>query len=352
MDLTQARSLLDRDLDQLLAKASDPKATLTALAGKINATVAAVESHILVLDERAMALPGAVAQEQAMVHKVEAIIAKADQDGRADLAAAARQRLAKHQAQVAALGAELGKNEAERAECDTLLVRCEERLTEIEARGVELGGIDAFAPEPEAAPEPAYESASANAAAAPAPKPAASAPKAAAPAPKPAAPAVAAPAAKAPAKPAAKGGLDDEFAALLSEMNVDLSKVELPNRKKPALPATKDDDLGLPDLVTVADNELPEGEELEPLPTAPTKGGKPAAPATKPATPAGKVAAAGKPTAPPAAKAGPPSTAAKGAAPAASEAPKKSKTWLWITLGATALGGAGLAVAHFALGLF
>jgi len=370
MDLTQTRSLLDKDLDQLIAKASDPKATLSALARKINATVAEVEGHLVALDERAAALPGAIAQEQAMAHKVEAVIAKATQDGRADLASAARARLQKHQSQVAALGAELAHNEAERAQCDEILVRCEERLTEIESRGVELGGIDAFAPEPVAEPEPAYESASANAAPAPAPRaaPASAAPRPAAPAsaapaapakPQTAAPAAAAkpaapaPGAKAAAKATGKGGLDDEFAALLADMNVDLSKVELPNRKKPALPASKDDDLGLPELVTVADNELPDGEELEPLPTAPAKGGKAAPAAKAPPTPAAKAVASGAKGAPTAAGSKP-VAAAPAVKPGAAggEAPKKSRAWLWITLGATAVGGAGLAIAHFALGLF
>ncbi len=372
MDLTATRSLLDKDLDQLLAKASDPKATLSALARKITATVESVEAHVLALDERATALPDELGREQAMIGKVEAVVAKAEQEGRADLASAARQRLDKHMGQVTAIQRELAKNDADRAEAEDLLVKLEERLVEIDARGVEFGGVDTFSPEPiaEDAPAPGKP---APAPAAPPSKPATPAaaapakhatPAAAAPA-KPAAPAAAAPAK--PATPAAgapakKGGgdLDDEFAALLSDMNVDLSKVELPNRKKPALPATKDDDLGLPELVTVADNELPEGEELEPLPD-PKKGGKPAAGPAKAAAP-GKPAAAA-PAKPAAAAPGKPAAAAapakaavvaaKPGAPATADAPaKKSKLWLWLTLGTTAVGAGGLAVAHFVFGVF
>ncbi|MFO0750100.1 MAG: hypothetical protein U1F43_31180 [Myxococcota bacterium] len=185
---------------------------------------------------------------------------------------------------------------------------------------------------------------------------------AAAPAPataKPAAPVAAAPAPKpaAPAAGAKKGGnLDDEFAALLSELNVDLAQVELPKKaaKPSPIAAAKDDDLGIPDLVTVKDDELPEGEELEPLPDPKGKGA-PAKPAAAPAKPG--AAAPAKPGVPAvAAKPGAPAVAAgkpgSAASPSADAAPKKSKRWLWITAAATTIGGAGVVVAHFVLHLF
>ncbi len=127
----------------------------------------------------------------------------------------------------------------------------------------------------------------------------------------------------------------------MSEMNIDLSAVELPKKKKQA-PVIEVDDK-LPEMVQVADDELPEGEELPPLK------GMPAAKAAP-----GKAAVPAK-AAPPV-KAGMPAKAAPAAVPAKAAAndpaAKKSRKWVWWAAGTTALAGGGVAVAHFVLHLF
>jgi len=338
MDWTQTKNIAEANLDTIVAKASNPKVALTALEQKITAEVAKVEAHLLSLDGRVLALPGLLDEADKMVMKVDAVIAKAKGEGRADLAAAAAQRRQKHLTDRAALQAELDNVENVENEANDWLSKLQDKLAEVEAR-------IRVTPDRAPAPAPAPQAAA---------KPAAPAPQAAA---KPAAPAPQAAAKPAP-KPAASGkkdALDDEFAALLTEMDVDLSKVELPNKKK--LPAKlPDSDDGIPDLVTVRDDELPEGEELPPLEQpkgkgAPQKGG---AAASKPTAAPTKPAAAPAKAAPVPAKAAPvPAKAAATPAPAnAPEEKKKSKVWLWVTLGAVGLGGAGAAVAHFVLGLF
>ena len=127
----------------------------------------------------------------------------------------------------------------------------------------------------------------------------------------------------------AKDALDDEFASLLSELDVDLSKVELPKKKSPAKLPDADD--GIPDLVTVGDTELPDGEELPPLATPKGKGATAKGAASPAKTPAATRAVPGQ-------SSGVPS--------------KKSRLWLWIGAGTLVLGGGGAALAHFAFGLF
>lgn len=344
MDWTQTKNIAEANLDTIVAKASNPKVALTALEQKITAEVGKVEAHLLTLDERVMALPALLDEADKLVIKVDAVIAKAKAEGRADLAAAAGQRRQKHLAERAALENELNSVEQVENDANEWLSKLQDKLAEVEARiRVTPDKAPAVKAAP-AAPQPAAP------AAATASKPAA------APTPKP-------PTAK-PAAGGKKDALDDEFASLLSELDVDLSKVELPKRKLPAKLPDSDD--GIPDLVTVAEDELPEGEELPPLEQPKGKGappkGAPAPAAGKGAPSPAKVApTSGKPAvgpakAPVAAKAGTAPVPAKaGVAPAPAGAPedkKKSKLWLWITLGAVGVGGAGAAVAHFVLGLF
>jgi hypothetical protein len=127
----------------------------------------------------------------------------------------------------------------------------------------------------------------------------------------------------------------------MSEMNIDLSAVELPKKKKQA-PVIEIDDK-LPEMVEVADDELPDGEELPPLKGMPAAKGAPG----KPAVPA-KAAPPAKPGTP--AKAAPAAVPARAAAnePAA----KKSRKWVWWAAGTTAPAGGGVVLAHFVLHLF
>lgn len=338
MDWTQTKNVAEANLDTIVGKASNPKVALTALEKKITAEVDKVEAHLTALDGRVNALPGLLDEADRQVAKVDAIVAKAKADGRADLVAAAGQKRAKTLQERAVLEAELNGIDGAMTEADEWLSKLQDKLVEVQTRIDRTpGAINDAAP-----------------AAAPAPKAAVATPAAPA---KPAAPA----AAKAPAKPGAKGdALDDEFASLLSEMDVDLSKVELPKKKdRPA--ALPDSDDGIPDLVTVADGELPDGEEVPPLEypkgKGPTKGGaavpaKPGAPvpAKAPAAvPAKAPVVAAKPGAPVPAKA---ASAGPTAGAPANAPEKKSKAWIWITTGVVVLGGGGAAVAHFVLHLF
>ena len=236
-------------------------------------------------------------------------------------------------------------------EADEWLSKLQDKLVEVQVR---IDRTPDVAAKPTAAPAAAVPAKPAVSPAAAAPAKPAVSPAAAAPAKPAAAPASAAPAKPAAAKPAAGGkkdALDDEFASLLSELDVDLSKVELPKKRTP-LP---DSDDGIPDLVTVPDNELPDGEELPPL-EHPKKGAAPAKAAAAPvkggaaAKAAAPAAPAPRPTAPAPGKS---AVAAPAAKPAATEEPKKgSKAWLWITTGVLVVGGGGAAVAHFVLGWF
>jgi phage shock protein A len=375
MDWTQTKAIAEANLDAIVGKSPNPRAVLTALSGKITAEVSKVEAYLASLDTRAMDLPNLLEQADQKVAKVQAVIAKAKSDGRADLAAAAQGRLAKEAGDRDALQKEFDNLEQTQMTADEWLSKLQDKSLEIEARitrlppdkkpapgeaaaPVDLSAVEALttsAPKPApTSPAPALKPA--PAAPAPAPRPAAPAP-----APKPA-PAAAPAAAAKPAAPAAKpagkkDALDDEFAALFAELNVDPSKIELP---KKAAPKALEVDDKIPDLVTVADNELPEGEELPPLEMpkkgAPAKPGAPAPAAAKPGT-----GAPAKPTAAAPAKA--PTPAPKAATPAAKSSPTPaqpaaeppssgSKTWLWVSLGIVGLGGAGAAVAHFVYGLF
>lgn len=385
MDWNQTKSIAEADLGAIVSKVSSPRAALGSLEKKITAEVAKIEAYLGSLDGRALDLPGLLDQADQKVAKIQAVVAKADNDGRPDLKQAALGRLAKEEADRKALQDELDGLDQAQTVADEWLSKLQDKLVEVQAK------IDTLPPDPKPAaaapsepapapaPAPAPSKAPAKAAAkdddvdlasldalvASAPKPAPT-PKAAAPAP--------AAQAKAPAaKPAAgaKAGkgdaLDDEFAALFAELNVDPSQVELPKKKAP--PKIEVDDK-IPDLVMVKDDELPEGEELPPLevPKKGAPGAKGAGTAAAAAAQKGAVAGAAKGGAPapatPAAKApaaaapvkGGAAAPAKAAVPAKAaepvEAKKGSKAWLWWTTGLITLGGAGAAVAHFVFGVF
>ena len=347
MDWNPTKTLAEANLDTLVQKASSPKAALTALEKKITAEVDKVEAHLVALDARVTELPTLLEQADHKVLKVDQVIAKAKAEGRQDLVQAALQRRDKNLAERAALEAELDGIDAAQGEADAWLTKLQDKLVEVQSRidrtpDPKPGAV--AAPEPTAAPEPKAAAPEPKPTASPLAKPATPAAPAAAKPPVPAKPAAAKPAGKADA-------LDDEFAALLKDMDVDLSKVELPKKKNAPAPLPDSDD-GIPDLVTVKDDELPEGEELPPL-EAPKKGAaKPGAPAAKPAASAAKPAApAAKAPAPAAPAAKTPAPAAKPGA-AAPTAEKKSKAWLWITSGVVVLGGGGAALAHFVFHLF
>lgn len=382
MDWNQTKSIAEADLGAIVSKVSSPRAALGSLEKKITAEVAKIEAYLGSLDGRALDLPGLLDQADQKVAKIQAVVAKADNDGRPDLKQAALGRLAKEEADRKALQDELDGLDQAQTVADEWLSKLQDKLVEVQAR------IDTLPPDPKPA------AAAAPAAPVPAPAPAAKAPTKggakdddvdlaaldalvasppkAAPVAKAAAPAPAASAkAAAPAKPAgaAKGGkgdaLDDEFAALFAELNVDPSQVELPKKKAP--PKIEVDDK-IPDLVMVKDDELPEGEELPPLevPKKGAPGAKGAGTAAAAAAQKGAVAGAAKGAAPagaakvPAAsgpvKGGAAVPAKAASAPAkgapAPEAKKGSKAWLWWTTGLITLGGAGAAVAHFVFGVF
>jgi len=339
MDWTQTKNVAEANLDTIVGKASNPKVALTALEKKITAEVDKVEAHLAALDGRVNALPGLLDEADRQVAKVDVIVAKAKTDGRADLVAAAGQKRQKTLQDRAVLEAELNGIEGAMGEADDWVTKLQDKLVEVQTR---INRTPDTGPAPVAAAAPVAAKAGGSPAAVAA-KPAA---------------------AKPAAKPAGKGdALDDEFASLLSEMDVDLSKVELPKRKNAPVVLPDSDD-GIPDLVTVGDGELPDGEEVPPLEypkgKGPTKGGAAAPPAKAPAAAPAKPSTAVPAKAPAAVPAKAPTVVAKAGAgvPAkpgsADAAPteKKSKTWLWIASGVIVLAGGGAAVAHFVLHLF
>jgi len=369
MDWNQTKSIADANLEVITGKVSSPRAALSALEKKITAEVEKIEAYLVSLDGRAMELPGLLDQADQKVAKIQAVVAKAENDGRADLKAAAMGRLAKDLGDRKALQGELDGLDDVQTTADEWLSKLQDKLIEAQAKSNLLPPD----PKPAAAAPATPAPASGPAAKTPAAKaPAAKAPAAKASAEEPdlaaldalvAAPKKPAPVASpqpAKAAPGAKAGgkadvLDDEFAALFAELNVDPSQVELPKKKTPAKIEVDDK---IPDLVAVRDDELPDGEELPPL-EIPKKG----APPPKGAAPApakGGAAASAKAAAPVAApvRGGAAAPAKAIAAPTvkAASTPAKpskgSKAWLWWTAGIVTLGGAGAAALHFVWGVF
>lgn len=353
MDWNQTKSIAEADLGAIVGKVSSPRAALASLEKKITGEVTKIEAYLGSLDTRAMDLPGLLDQADQKVAKIQAVVAKADNDKRPDLKQAALGRLAKEEADRKALQDELDGLDQVQTVADEWMTKLQDKLVEVQAR------IDTLPPDPKPqAAAPASQAAAPTST--PAPSKAASAaddvdlagldaltssaPKAP----------PAAPAKPAPKKAGAKGdALDDEFAALFAELNVDPSQVELPKKKAP--PKIEVDDK-IPDLVAVRDDELPEGEELPPL-EIPKKGAANAAVAKAGNAGAAKGAAAAAPVkaAPVKGGAAAPARAASPAAKPASvpePAAKSSKAWIWWTTGLVAVGGAGAAVAHFVFGVF
>ncbi|TNF27792.1 MAG: hypothetical protein EP329_19030, partial [Deltaproteobacteria bacterium] len=112
--------------------ASDAGAALAALTEKIRAEAQTVEAARAALGERLDAIPAEIASQQALVVKCDAIIAKAEGDGRPDLAAAARAKKAGAEAQASAL-------EAERMEAEADVVRAEEAVARLHDKADEVG---------------------------------------------------------------------------------------------------------------------------------------------------------------------------------------------------------------------
>jgi hypothetical protein len=365
MDDAQIRKLLDADLVNRAARAANPRATLTALGQKIEAALTEVDRQLTDTDLRAMELPGQLDAELQKLGKLDAVIAKARQDGRADLEQAAVGRKASLAARIAELEAEGGKVDA-RA---TTLQELRELL---EARQVELASAIAAAP-PDARPAtpasppaglrltPVTPPAVAAASQPPSPK-ATPATAPVSPTPKPAA-------GGAPATSGKKDALEDAFAALLAETNTTLDEVKLPPRKNAPQALAASDDLGIPDLVTVSADELPDDatdEDRAPLPTVPQRAANranppkgatpsPAKPASAPAkaasAPAKAAPAASNPIANVPKPAAPTPAKAPAKADAAPEAPARSRAMLWTTL-LVVVGSTGAAYAHFVLKLF
>lgn len=316
MDWTQTKTLAEANLDSITSKASNPWAALSALEGKIDAEVTKVEASLASLDQRLMALPGLLEEVDRKVAKLQSVLDQAKQNNRADLIAAATARLQSELAASEALNGEFDSADQVQSDAADWIAKLHGKRSEIHTRLNKMG------------PEPRKPLVLEDEAPAAAPAPEAK------------------PAAKPAAKPSAKdGALDDEFAALMADMDISLDQIELPKRATPVLADSSDD--GIPDMVVVSDNELPEGEELED--EAPKAAAPKAAPAKAPVA------------APVPAKAAVPAPVAKAATPAVAKsqvpaaAPKKeekgSKAWLWITLTLIALGG-GAAYAKFGLHLF
>ena len=344
MDWTRVEMLLNADLDKVAAKAAHAGTALAALDTKIRAEQANVEAALGALQARLDALPGAIGEERGHAARYEAGIAKAQGIGRADLAATAAARRDEHGARAAALEAELAAGEGELERLDDALTRLGDKQLSLAERLAALGP-EAAAPRPTTRP--------ADAAGA---KPAAAATPAK-------------PAAAAAAKPAAAADdLDAQFAEFLAGMGG--LEAAAPSKPARALAApVEDDDDGIPELISVRDDALPEGADVDsdgPIDFS-SLDALAAREAGKPAPPAAKGAAAAKTTVPakagaavPAkagaavpAKAGAAVPAKAGAAPGAG-APAEaggSRKVLWIALGGTILAAGGTLAALVGLGI-
>jgi|GEM_PF-3400977 len=316
MEWRRVETLLDADLDRLVERASDANAALSALVDKIRAEVHSVEVSQAALRDRIDEIPAKIEAERSLAAKCDAIIAKAEGEGRGDLAAAARAKKGNAEASAAALEAELVDADADLTRADEVIPRLNQKISEIEARRDQLGVADTLPAMdvPDAAPSVAS------------------------------APAVAAP------KPAAEAGgeadLDAEFAALMAGMD------DLEDDAPTAAAADDDDDLdlALPDLVEVRDDELPEGADPE------DEG-----PIDFSALDALAAKEAGKPAPAPAKKGGAKKGAEKkqlpakvsGAKPPAEtgDGEKRSRKGLWITVGGVAIAVGGTLAALIGFGV-
>jgi hypothetical protein len=348
MNDTSVQKLLEADIASLAARASNPRATLTALSQRVVAALGEVDAALAEADGRAMDLPVALEAERQKFARLEAVIANARQDGRADLEEAAVARRSTLAARVAELEAEVEAVDARAMTLQDLRAR-------LEGRQAELVAAIAAAPPSSAA---AHGGPASQVTTAPGDRAPVSRPPSSGSAPGSAAAPPSTLGASAAASPSKGGGdaLDDAFAALLAAENISLSDVKLPPRKSAAPPPPAvTDDLGLPDLVVVRDDALPDDateEDRAPIPTVPKKGAAPAS-AKGAAPPASRPPSASAASAPP----GPTTARARPASPApAQEGPPapqggKSRAALWLSL-LVLIGGAGAAYAHFVLKRF
>jgi len=307
MDWNRAETLLTADLERIASRATSPGAALAAMEEKVIAEITEVEAFLSRAEDRIAALPGLVEAEHGMAVRCDAVIAKAEADGREDLKSAAEARKGRHESQAAVLEAELDQLEGDLPRAADLLKRLEARREEIAGQGLVQGEREASprAEEPAAAPESAAE----------------------------------------------EEALDEEFAALLAAMD------EAPSpAPAPAPEAVASDDIlaDLPDLADVPEGELPEGDEdldldgmdfshLDAMFGGGDGGGGGGAKAAVPATKTPSKAPA------PAARA---ATTPARADSDGGATEKKGKGRLWLVVGAIVVVGGGTVAALFALQVF
>ena len=331
MEWNRVETLLNADIDKVASKASNGGAALAALASRIRGEVGSVEAALNALSERLDALPVQLGDARALAARCDAIIAKAEGEGRDDLAAAATARKEKALSDAARFEAELAGGETELERLEDALTRLEEKAADVDLRlggsGVDLdlggAGFADTLPAMETLDRPPRDTDPASPSALRATNPAATAVKA----------------------PAAAGGddLDAQFAELLAGMG-DLD--DPPPGAAASAPDDDDDDLALPDLVDVGDDELPEGADpdakgpidFSALDALAAKGSGGPAPKGKAAPPAVKGKAI---------------PAVKGAAkpPATGDGQPRSRKTLWIVVGGAVVAAGGTIAALLAFGV-
>ncbi len=311
-DVKKLELLASASVGTLVERASDPGATLRALEGKLEAGLAEAEAAVVALPERLEALEARLEAERTTAAKCDAIVAKSEADGRPELARAAQERKARALEAASAVERDIAEAQSDGGRLDALLPALEERLEDVRARLAELPtapatDLDAGPAGLTATYQGRDVSGVSNARPSPAPEP----------------------------EGAGAGGDDgddadweNELAALMSSMGV------APTPSAPSAGEDEDDDpmAGIPSLVEVPEDALPEGEELPPEPKA-----APAAPAKAqaPAVVQGKGPQ-------------PPAPAGKGAAPAAKAAAKPPAerkgggAGLWVTLALLAAAAAAV----------
>lgn len=321
MEWNRVETLLNADIDKVASKASNGSAALAALAHKIRAEVGSVEAALGALSERLDALPVQIGDARTLAARCDAIIAKAESDGRADLAAAATARKAKALENAATFEAELANGETELERLEDALTRLEEKAADVDVRLGGAGVADTL---------PAMEALDRS-------------PRDTDPA-TPAALRATLPATATPTAPTSGGGaedLDAQFAELLAGMgDLEDAAPDAPDDDD------DDDDLGLPDLVDVGDDELPEG--ADPDAKGPIDFSSLDALAAKES---GKPAVKGKAGLP--AVQGKALPAVKGASkpPATTGGKPRSRKTLWIVVGGTIVAAGGTVAALLATGV-
>ncbi len=253
MNFEQAETLVNANVEHLLVKASNPNALLASLDGKISNEIARLEA-VVAAGTGLSGSPDAEPHRRTLA-KLDAIIAKAKGDGRADLAAAAGKKRAATLAAIEAIETTGAEGDMATLTAQSYLDKLRDKLVEVQTRRAEAGlgepsqdgdlgtfsaseivgdeTLDALAtPEPDWRPGDKKKG----------PPKAAAAPE------------------------SADGVLDDEFAALFADMDpAELAAIEKKMADKHKKPDDDDDDDGMAglDLVEVADDELPDGADVE-----------------------------------------------------------------------------------------